>query len=320
MAIKRKTAVVAVGGNALIRDAKRTSLYDQYEAVCLTVPHVVDLIEAGWNVVLTHGNGPQVGFLLRKSELSRNELPPAPLDYCGSNTQGSIGYMFEVALYNEFRRRGMSNQAIALICQTVVDRKDPAFADPAKPVGSFMTEAEALKHRDENGWTVVEDSGRGWRRVVPSPVPLRIVQEDIIRNLAEGGLTVIGAGGGGIPVVEEADGTLSGIEAVIDKDLASAMLASAIGAELFLISTEVEKVCLNFKKPNQIELGAMSVREAEQALVDGQFGKGSMEPKIRAVLGYLSRGGRRAIVTNSENMARALRGETGTHITEDEGR
>lgn len=316
---KRRTAVVAVGGNALIRDPKRTSLYDQYEAVCLTVPHVVDLIQEGWSVVLTHGNGPQVGFLLRKSELSRNELPPAPLDYCGSNTQGSIGYMFEVALHNEFRRRGMDNKAIALICQTVVDRADPAFSAPTKPVGSFMTEAEALKHRDENGWTVVEDSGRGWRRVVPSPAPLRIVQEETIRMLAEGGLTVIGAGGGGIPVVEEADGSLSGIEAVIDKDLASALLASSIGAELFVISTEVEKVCLNFKKPNQVELASMSVEEAEKALADGQFGKGSMEPKIRAVLGYLSRGGRRAIVTNSENMARALRGETGTHF-ESKGR
>jgi len=316
MATKRRTAVVAVGGNALIRDSKRTSLYDQYEAVCITVPHVVDLIEEGWNVVLTHGNGPQVGFLLRKSELSKSELPPAPLDYCGSNTQGSIGYMFEVALYNEFRRRGMANKAIALICQTVVDRADPAFAAPTKPIGSFMSEAEALKRRDENAWTVVEDSGRGWRRVVPSPAPLRIVQEDIIRSLADGGTTVIGVGGGGIPVVEEADGTLSGVEAVIDKDLASALLASSIDAELFLISTEVEKVCLNFNKPNQVELASLTAAEAERALAEGQFGKGSMEPKIRAVLGYLSRGGKRAIVTNSDNMARALRGETGTLITE----
>jgi carbamate kinase len=315
MATKRRTAVVAVGGNALIRDAKRTSLYDQYEAVCLTVPHVVDLIQEGWNVVLTHGNGPQVGFLLRKSELSKNELPPAPLDYCGSNTQGSIGYMFEVALYNEFRRRGMDNKAIALICQTVVDRADPAFGSPTKPVGSFMSEAEALKHRDENGWTVVEDSGRGWRRVVPSPAPLRIVQEDIIRSLADGGTTVIGVGGGGIPVVEEKDGTLSGVEAVIDKDLASALLAASIGAELFLISTEVEKICLNFKKPDQIELATLTMAEAEKALAEGQFGKGSMEPKVRAVLGYLAQGGRTAIVTNSENMARALKGETGTRIS-----
>ncbi len=312
---KIRTAVVAVGGNALIRDPQHTSLYDQYESVRLTVPHVVDLIEAGWRVVLTHGNGPQVGFLLRKSELSSNELPPAPLDYCGSNTQGSIGYMFEVALYNEFRRRGLKNRAVALISQTVVDKNDPGFAHPTKPVGSFMDEAHASRHRDEDGWTVMEDSGRGWRRVVPSPRPLRIVQEQVIRELVDRGETVIAAGGGGIPVVEEADGTLSGVEAVIDKDFASAMLASAIGADLFLISTEVEKVCLDFNKPTQRALGHLTVAEAEKYLADGQFGKGSMEPKIKAVLEYLARGGKEAVITNSENMKRALLGETGTHVT-----
>jgi carbamate kinase len=314
MKAKPGLAVVAVGGNALIRDPKHTSLYDQYEAVRLTVPHVADLVAAGWRVVLTHGNGPQVGFLLRKSELSAAELPPAPLDYCGSNTQGSIGYMFEVALYNEFRRRRMPNRAIALITQTVVDRLDPAFAAPAKPVGSFMDRDHAFRHRDEDGWTVVEDSGRGWRRVVPSPSPLRIVQEPVIRELAERGEIVIAAGGGGIPVVEEADGTLSGIEAVIDKDSASALLASAIGADLFLIATEVEKVCLNFNKPDQLALDRLTVAEAERALADGQFGRGSMEPKIRAVLAYLARGGGEAVITNPENMARALRGETGTRF------
>jgi carbamate kinase len=311
---KHRTAVVAVGGNALIRDPEHTSLYDQYESVRLTVPHIVDLVAAGWRVVLTHGNGPQVGFLLRKSELSSAELPPAPLDYCGSNTQGSIGYMFEVALYNEFRRRGMTNRAVALVSQTVVDRNDPGFAHPTKPVGSFLDQAAAAKHRVEDGWTVMEDSGRGWRRVVPSPAPLRIVQEDIIRLLVDRGETVIAAGGGGIPVVEEADGTLSGVEAVIDKDFASALLASAIGAELFLISTEVEKVCLDFNKPTQRALDTLTVAEARKYLAEGQFGKGSMEPKIKAVLAYLERGGHTAVITNSQNMKRALAGETGTRI------
>lgn len=310
----RKTAVVAVGGNALIRDPARTSLYDQYEAVRLTVPHIVDLMREGWNVVVTHGNGPQVGYLLRKSELSAKELPPAPLDYCGSNTQGSIGYMFEVALYNEFRRRGMPNRAVALVCQTVVDRADPAFRNPVKPVGSFMDAAAAERHRAEDGWAVAEDSGRGWRRVVPSPEPLRIVQQDIVRELAAEGVAVIAAGGGGIPVVEEADGTLSGVEAVIDKDLASSLLASSIGAELFLISTEVEKVCLDYRKPTERAIDSMTSAEARRWLAEGQFGKGSMEPKIRAVLGYLERGGSLAVVTNPENMARALRGETGTRV------
>ncbi|MEI8096042.1 MAG: carbamate kinase [Spirochaetales bacterium] len=309
-----RTAVVAVGGNALIRDPQHTSLYDQYESVRLTVPHIVDLIADGWRVVLTHGNGPQVGFLLRKSELSSAELPPAPLDYCGSNTQGSIGYMFEVALYNEFRKRGMPNRAVALISQTVVDRKDPGFAHPTKPVGSFMDAAAAEKHRVEDGWTVMEDSGRGWRRVVPSPAPLRIVQETIIRVLIDKGETVIAAGGGGIPVVEETDGTLSGVEAVIDKDYASALLAGAIDADLFVIATEVEKVCLDFNKPTQRELTSLTVAEAEAYLAQGQFGKGSMEPKIRAVLAYLAAGGHQAVITNAENLKRALQGETGTRI------
>ena len=311
---QKKVAVVAVGGNALIRDPKKTSLYDQYEAVCLTVPHVVDLIEAGWNVVLTHGNGPQVGFLLRKSELSAAELPPAPLDYCGSNTQGSIGYMFEVALYNEFRRRGLPNRAIAVITQTVVDQEDPAFQHPTKPVGSFMSAADAEKHRVENGWAVVEDSGRGWRRVVPSPAPQRIIQESIIQELTQQGHTVIGAGGGGIPVVEGPGGILHGVEAVIDKDYASALLASSIGADLFLIATEVEKIALNFNKPNVQWLDTITVAQAEAWVAEGQFGKGSMEPKVKAVLNYIKAGGQRALITNAENMARALRGETGTHI------
>ncbi len=311
----KKIAVVAVGGNALIRDAKKTSLYDQYDSVRATAPHIVDLIAAGWNVVVTHGNGPQVGFLLRKSEMSASELPPAPLDYCGSNTQGSIGYMFEVALYNEFRRRGMDRRAVALVCQTVVDRRDPAFKHPTKPVGSFMDAELAAQRRDKDGWSVVEDSGRGWRRVVPSPAPKRIVQEGIIRELCSRGETVIGAGGGGIPVVEEADGTLSGVEAVIDKDLASSLLATAIGAELLLISTEVEKVALDFNKPTVRWLDSLSAAEAERYLAEGQFGKGSMEPKVRAVLGYLERGGKQAIITNPDNMARALRGETGTRFS-----
>jgi carbamate kinase len=315
--MEKKTgiAVVAVGGNALIRDPQHTSLYDQFESVRLTVPYIVDLIEAGWKVVVTHGNGPQVGFLLRKSEMSASELPPAPLDYCGSNTQGSIGYMFEVTLHNEFRRRGMKNRAVALVSQTVVDKADNAFKNPAKPVGSFMDRTLAEKHRDEDGWTVMEDSGRGWRRVVPSPRPLRIVQEEIIKELVDRNETVIAVGGGGIPVIEEDDGTLSGVEAVIDKDFASALLASSIGADLFFISTEVEKVCLDFKKPTQRTIDTMTVADAERWLAEGQFGKGSMEPKIRAVLEYLAHGGKEAIVTNSENMARALKGESGTRIT-----
>jgi carbamate kinase len=310
----RKIAVVAVGGNALIRDPKKTSLQDQFESVRLTVPYIVDLIQAGYSVAVTHGNGPQVGFLLRKNEISAKEVPPAPLDYIGSNTQGSIGYMFETSLYNEFRRRGMPNRAVALVTETVVDAKDPAFQNPTKPIGSFMDEATARMRHEQDGWTVVEDSGRGWRRVVPSPRPKRIIQESIIRELLEQGETVIAVGGGGVPVAEAENGTISGLEAVIDKDLASSVLASSIGADLFLISTEVEKVALDFTKPSRRWLDRLTIAEAEHYLAEGQFGKGSMEPKVKAVIDYLKNGGKEAIITNSENMSRALRGESGTRF------
>ncbi len=314
MGSTRKIAVVAVGGNALIKDATKTGLQDQFDSVRVTVPHIVDLVQDGWAVAVTHGNGPQVGFLLRKSELSAGEVPPAPLDYIGSNTQGSIGYMFETALYNEFKRRGMDKRAVALVTETIVDRADPAFKNPTKPIGSFMDEATAAAHRDQDGWSVVEDSGRGWRRVVPSPKPTRIVQEGIIRELLEKGETVIAVGGGGVPMAEESDGTLTGLEAVIDKDFASSLLAQAIGADLFLISTEVEKVALDFTKPTRRWLDSMTVAEAEKYLAEGQFGKGSMEPKVRAVVAYLKQGGKTAMITNPENMLKALRGETGTRI------
>jgi carbamate kinase len=204
----RKIAIVAVGGNALIRDPKKTGLQDQFESVRLTAPYIVDLIQAGYSVAITHGNGPQVGFLLRKNELSAKEVPPAPLDYIGSNTQGSIGYMFETSLYNEFRRRNMPNRAVALVTETVVDANDPAFKNPTKPIGSFMDEATAKMRQEQDGWSVVEDSGRGWRRVVPSPRPKRIIQESIIRELLEQGETVIAVGGGGVPLQRQPkDGT-----------------------------------------------------------------------------------------------------------------
>ena len=314
MAEKRKLAVVAVGGNALIRQKGKESLPDQYTAACLTMPHVVDMVQNGWNVIVTHGNGPQVGFILRRSELSAHELHPIPLDYCGSNTQGSIGYMFQTALQNEFRRRGMSNQATTVVTETLVDRNDPAFQNPSKPIGSFMDEKTALQRRDADGWSVMEDAGRGWRRVVASPQPVRILQQEAIMRLAEAGFTVVGVGGGGIPVIENDKGEIEGVEAVIDKDLASALFASCIDADLFLISTEVEKVAINFNKPDVQWLDKLSTEDAQRYLADGQFGKGSMEPKIKAVLNFLDRGGKRALITNPDSMLRALGGETGTHF------
>lgn len=314
MSEKRKLAVVAVGGNALVREKGKESLPDQYAAACLTMPHVVDMVQNGWDVIVTHGNGPQVGFILRRSELSAHELHTIPLDYCGSNTQGSIGYMFQKALQNEFRRRGMPNQAAAVVTETLVDKNDPAFKNPTKPIGSFMDEMTALKHRDTDGWSVMEDAGRGWRRVVASPQPVRILQQDAIMDLIHAGLTVIGVGGGGIPVIENDQGEIEGVEAVIDKDLASALFASSIDADMFLISTEVEKVAINFNKPDVQWLDKLTVADAKKYLAEGQFGKGSMEPKVKAVLNFLERGGRKALITNPDNMLKGLRGETGTHF------
>ena len=314
MSEKRKLAVVAVGGNALVREKGKESLLDQYAAACLTMPHVVDMVQNGWDVIVTHGNGPQVGFILRRSELSAHELHTIPLDYCGSNTQGSIGYMFQKALQNEFRQRGMPNQAAAVVTETLVDKNDPAFKNPTKPIGSFMDEKTALKHRDTDGWSVMEDAGRGWRRVVASPQPVRILQQDAIMNLVHAGLTVIGVGGGGIPVIENDQGEIEGVEAVIDKDLASALFASSIDADMFLISTEVEKVAINFNKPDVQWLDKLTVADAKKYLAEGQFGKGSMEPKVKAVLNFLERGGKKALITNPDNMLKGLRGETGTHF------
>ncbi len=311
----KKVAVVAVGGNSLIKDKMRQTVPDQFVAAAESMDHIADMIEAGWDVVVTHGNGPQVGFILRRSELSAHELHTVPLDYCGADTQGAIGYMFQRSLYSEFARRGIRKLAATVVTQVLVDRNDPAFENPSKPIGSFMEEAMALGRRDEEGWTVVEDAGRGWRRVVPSPLPQRIIERDAILTLIEAGFTVIGVGGGGIPVVEDENGDLVGVEAVIDKDFASALLASSIQADLFLISTAVEKVALNYNKPDQRWLDQMSLAEARAFQEEGHFAKGSMEPKIRAILNFIEAGGQQAIVTNPENIGRALNGETGTRIT-----
>lgn len=307
-------AVVAVGGNSLIKDEKRKTVPDQYDAAVESMNHIVDMIEQGWEVVITHGNGPQVGFIQRRSELSRHELHDVPLDYCGADTQGAIGYMFVRALHNEFLKRGMNKQAAAIVTQTIVDREDPAFAHPTKPIGSFMNEATAKERSEKEGWVVVEDAGRGWRRVVASPDPKQIVEAPAIHTLIEQGFVVVAVGGGGIPVIEQESGDLLGVEAVIDKDFGSSLLANMIGADLFVISTAVEKVAINFNKPNQQWLDQITVAQARQYIAEGHFAKGSMLPKIQAILRFLDAGGKKALITNPENIGRALRGETGTWI------
>jgi carbamate kinase len=310
-------AVIAVGGNSLIKDETHRTVSDQYEAGRESMHHIADMIEDGWKVVISHGNGPQVGFIYRRSELSLHELHPVPMDFCGADTQGAIGYMFTRALYNEFLQRGIDKKAVAVVTQTVVDRNDPGFLNPSKPIGSFMDEVAAKEHATKQGWVVVEDAGRGWRRVVASPKPLRIVEADQIRTLIDAGYVVVGVGGGGIPVVELEDGSLLGVEAVIDKDFGSALLANMIQADLFIISTAVEKVAINFKKPGEKWLDHLSLSEAKQYMAEGHFAKGSMLPKIQAIIRYLEAGGKHGLITNPENIGRALRHETGTWISLD---
>jgi carbamate kinase len=310
----RKTAVVAIGGNSLIRDEDHQTVADQFEATRETCAHIASMVEQGWEVIITHGNGPQVGFILLRSELASKAVHTVPLDSCGAETQGGLGYMIQQCLYNEFISRGIKNSVATVVTQVLVRKNDPAFKNPTKPIGPFYSRRKAEKYRKERKWRVAEDAGRGWRRVVPSPMPVRIIEQDAIKTLADQGVVVIAAGGGGIPVIKE-KGRLKGVEAVIDKDHASANLAIGVGAHLFLISTAVEKVALNFGKTDQKLLDKMTLREAKKYYRQGHFPAGSMGPKIGAIINYLEHGGRKAIITNPENLENALLEKTGTHIS-----
>jgi carbamate kinase len=310
---ENKLAVVALGGNALIIDKMHKTVPDQFDAVRETIGHIADMIEDGWHVVITHGNGPQVGFILRRSELALHELHPVPLDYCGADTQGAIGYMIQKALRNEFYKRKMDLQAVTVVTQVEVDPNDPAFDKPSKPIGSFLDKATA-RERMKTGQTFVEDSGRGWRQVVPSPKPMKIVEVDAIQKLLDNDFIVVAVGGGGIPVVERPSGFIRGIEAVIDKDFASGLLANLIGADLLLISTAVEQVAINFNQPDQQWLSQMTVSEAEKYIEEGHFAPGSMLPKMQAIVKFIHETGKKALITNPANMKRALQKETGTWI------
>jgi carbamate kinase len=312
----RKLAVVAIGGNSLIKDKNHQTVQDQYQAAKETCHHIADMIERGWDVAIGHGNGPQVGFILRRSEIAAKMagMHGVPLESCGADTQGAIGYHLQQNLQNEFKRRGMKKAAATVVTQVLVDRDDPAFQNPTKPIGGFMEEGEAKERAAKEGWTVVDDAGRGWRRVVPSPLPQEIVELDAVRELLEAGIITVTVGGGGIPVIRNESHDLQGVAAVIDKDYASSLLARSISADLFLISTAVEKVYLNFNKPDQKAIDRMTVAQAKQYMEEGHFAKGSMLPKIQAIVQFLEAGGKEAIITDPENIARALQGETGTHI------
>ncbi len=316
----RRLAVIAIGGNSLIKDEKHKSVEDQYQAAKESCFHIADMIEAGWDVAVGHGNGPQVGFILRRSEIAAKieGMHEVPLDVCGADSQGAIGYALQQNLQNELYQRGIRKKVVTVITQTLVDRDDPAFQNPTKPIGSFMDEAEAKRRETEQGWSVVEDAGRGWRRVVPSPKPKEIVELETVETLLGKGILTITVGGGGIPVIDPGDGNYRGVAAVIDKDYASSLLAQKIKAEMFVISTAVEKVALDFGKPNQRWLDRLSLSEAKDYLAAGvHFAKGSMAPKIQAIIWYLENGGKQALITNPENIERALKGETGTWIFPD---
>ncbi len=316
MSRQKKVAVVAIGGNSLIKSKQQQTVQDQYKAVQETSIHLVDMIEAGWDIAIGHGNGPQVGFILRRSEIAHKVegMHEVPLDVCGADSQGAIGYSLQQNIQNELKKRGIEKPVATVITQVRVDPNDPAFQAPAKPIGTFMIAEDAERRKEELGWNVVEDSGRGWRRVVASPLPIEIMELEAIKTLIDSGTVTITVGGGGIPVIATDNG-VKGIAAVIDKDFASAFLADKINADMLLISTAVEKVSLNFGKPDQVEIDQLTVAEAKKYLDEGtHFAKGSMEPKIRAIVQFLEKGGKEALITNPENIGRALKGETGTKI------
>jgi carbamate kinase len=317
--MSNKVLVVAIGGNSLIKDAQHMSVPDQYQALGETSGHIAAIIKDGWHVAIGHGNGPQVGFILRRSELASHELHEVPLDVCDADSQGAIGYELQQNLGHDFRRLGLDRQAVTVVTQVEVAADDPAFGAPSKPIGSFMDESTAARRRDDDGWAVREDAGRGWRRVVPSPRPLRIVELDAVRALLRDDFVTITVGGGGIPVVADEHGDLRGVAAVIDKDFASALLAIELGADVFMISTAVAQVALDWGRPEQRWLDRLTLSEARRYLAEGShFAAGSMQPKIEACIWYLERvPDGRAIITSPALLERALDGTAGTTIVPD---
>ncbi len=307
-----KLVVLAIGGNSLIENPKDVSVKGQYQSVVTTSRHLVKMLKMGHRLVVTHGNGPQVGFILRRTEIASKELHMVPLDSCGADTQGAIGYHIQMAMNNEMRKEGLTGAVATVITQTLVDKNDEAFKNPRKPIGSFMDKDTAAKHEQEDNWSIVEDAGRGYRRVVASPMPQEIVEFDAIKTLVDQKMVVVCAGGGGIPVIRDDEGNLQGADAVIDKDNASSLLACQLNADLFVISTAVEKVFINFGKPTEQALDKMTVAEARQYIEEGHFAPGSMLPKIQAMLAFVETTGKEGLITNPAHLAEALEGKTGT--------
>jgi carbamate kinase len=308
--------LVALGGNAILQHKDTGIAEEQFANVRMTCKQLVQLLLQDHHVSVTHGNGPQVGDILLQNELAENTVPAMPLDVCGAESQGLIGYMMQQSFDNELKAVGLDRSIVTLLTQTLVDAKDPAFKNPSKPIGPYYSAMEASKLRQEKGWTIINDSGRGFRRVVPSPQPMEIVEGKLIRNLFNEGAVVISTGGGGIPVVRSDDGrTLSGVEAVIDKDLGAELLATTLGVEVLLILTDVDKVALNFGKPNQKTLDRLTASECKTYLSEGQFPPGSMGPKVEAAHRFVESGGKKAIITSLNHSLDALEEKSGTTIT-----
>lgn len=308
-----RTVLLSLGGNAILPGRGAGTIDEQFRITRSSMVHVADLLAAGARVMLTHGNGPIVGNILLRNELAKERIPPMPLDVCGADSQGGIGYMIQQTLQNVLAERGLEPRVATVVTQVVVDSKDAAFQNPTKPIGPFYTAAEAEKLERTHGWRLVEDSGRGMRRVVPSPRPARIVEQTLIRSLFEQGFVVIAAGGGGIPVVEER-GHLRGVEAVIDKDRTAVLLARACGAETVVNVTSIDRVAIHYGKPEQRDLAELDLAEARAYLADGQFPPGSMGPKIEAAIEFLEQGGRESIITSPTLIAKALEGRAGTRV------
>jgi len=311
---KERLAVVAIGGNSLIRDKQHQSIEDQFETFRNTARQIAALVHQGLHIIVTHGNGPQVGFILRRSELARGEIHEVPLDTAVADTQGSIGYMIQQMLHDELRAAGLDTRAVTVVTQVRVDPDDPSFKRPNKPIGSFMDRDEARRRQDEEGWVVAEDAGRGWRRVVASPEPLEILEEEAVRFLAASGYVVVAVGGGGVPVVRNAAGKLEGIAAVIDKDRASSLLAMRLHAHYLVISTAVDKVYLNYGKKDQRGLYNVTLTQIRRYAEQGHFSPGSMLPKIEAAIHFLEAGGNAVIITSPETLLEAMEGRNGTWI------
>ncbi|HRW58445.1 MAG TPA: carbamate kinase [Chlamydiales bacterium] len=309
-----KKILIALGGNALLQSGEKGTAEEQIQHVEDTCEQLLRLIKEGHVIALTHGNGPQVGSILLKNEMTKDTLPPMPLDICGSESQGFIGYMLQRVFHNHMKKDGIDHPALTIVTQTLVDSNDPAFQNPTKPIGPFYTKEEAEVLKQEKKWTMVEQIGKGFRRVVPSPLPIDIVEGEIIKELFQERRLVISCGGGGIPVVKDAKGNLIGIEAVIDKDRTAACLAKIIDADVLMILTDVEKVALNFGKPDQQNLDKLTVEEAKRYLKEGQFAKGSMGPKVEAAMSFIENGGKRAIITSLDKAFDAVEGKTGTSI------